>query len=195
MELKDSLKESFLIAQSTLEKFLAQDSELAKVAQISQDLAAAFSNGNKVLICGNGGSSCDAMHFAEELTGKFRQERRALPAISLTDTSHITCVGNDYGFEHIFSRGVEAFGVEGDYLIALSTSGNSPNIIRAVEAAKDKGVKTIALLGKTGGKLAACCDFEFIIPGATSDRIQELHMTILHIIIEGVERILFPENY
>lgn len=135
------------------------------------------------------------MHFAEEFTGRFRKERPALPAISLSDSSHITCVGNDYGFDYIFSKGVEAFGQEGDMFFGISTSGNSPNVIEAVKEAKKRGLKTVALLGKDGGKLKGMCDYEFIIPGETSDRIQEIHMMILHVIIEGVERILFPENY
>ena len=148
-----------------------------------------------MLICGNGGSNCDALHFAEEFTGRFRGNRRALPAISLSDSSHITCVGNDFGFDEIFARGVEAYGREGDLFVGLSTSGNSANVIRAVEEAKKLGMTTCVLLGKDGGTLKGMCDYEFIIPGKTSDRIQEIHMMILHIIIEGVERIMFPENY
>lgn len=149
----------------------------------------------KSLIAGNGGSNCDAMHFAEEFTGRFRKDRKALPSISISDSSHITCVGNDYGFDFIFAKGVEAFGQEGDFFFGISTSGNSKNIIEAVKSAKERNLKTVALLGKDGGKLKGACDYEFIIPGETSDRIQEVHMMILHIIIEGVERILFPENY
>ena len=118
-----------------------------------------------------------------------------MPAIAISDSSHITCVGNDYGFDYIFSKGVEAYGKEGDMFIGISTSGNSGNVIKAVEKAKELGMKTVALLGKDGGKLKGMCDYEFIIPGETSDRIQEIHMMILHIIIEGVERIMFPENY
>ena len=135
------------------------------------------------------------MHFAEEFTGRFRNDRKALPSISISDSSHITCVGNDYGFDFIFAKGVEAFGQEGDFFFGISTSGNSKNIIEAVKSAKERNLKTVALLGKDGGKLKKICDYEFIIPGETSDRIQEVHMMILHIIIEGVERILFPENY
>ena len=135
------------------------------------------------------------MHFAEEFTGRFRKDRKALPSLSISDSSHITCVGNDYGFDAIFSKGVEAFGQEGDFFLGLSTSGNSGNIIEAVKTAKERGMKTVALLGKDGGKLKGMCDYEFIIKANTSDRVQEVHMMILHIIIEGVERILFPENY
>lgn len=166
--------------------------ETEKVAKV---LAKVFNNGNKVLICGNGGSNCDALHFAEEFTGRFRGDRRALPAIAISESSHITCVGNDYGFDYVFSRGVEAYGKSGDMFIGISTSGNSGNVIKAVEAAKKIGMKTCVLLGKDGGKLKGMCDYEFIIPGKTSDRVQEIHMMILHIIIEGVERIMFPENY
>ncbi len=165
------------------------------IKQISNTIANAFKAGNKVLICGNGGSSTDAMHFAEELTGKFRKERRALPAIALTDPSHITCVANDYGFEEIFARGVEAYGKEGDVLIAISTSGNSQNVINAVKITSEKKMITFGLLGKDGGKLNGKCDFQIIAPGKTTDRIQEIHIAVLHIIIETIERFLFPENY
>ncbi|MCQ8211490.1 D-sedoheptulose 7-phosphate isomerase [Cetobacterium somerae] len=190
-----NLLDSYKITASLLEKFIKEEAEKQTTEKIAKDLATIFQNGNKVLICGNGGSNCDALHFAEEFTGRFRKDRKALPAISLSDSSHITCVGNDYGFDYIFSRGVEAYGKEGDMFIGISTSGNSANIIKAVEAAKNMGLKTVVLLGKDGGKLKGMCDYEFIIPGETSDRIQEIHMMILHIIIEGVEKIMFPENY
>ncbi|MGL5541951.1 MAG: D-sedoheptulose 7-phosphate isomerase, partial [Fusobacteriaceae bacterium] len=163
--------------------------------RVAKALAEVFNKGDKVLICGNGGSNCDAQHFAEEFTGRFRKERRPLPALAISDSSHITCVGNDYGFDYIFSKGVEAFGKPGDMFIGISTSGNSANVIKAVESAKKIGMKTVLLLGKDGGKLRGMCDYEFIVPGETSDRIQEIHMAILHIVIEGVERIMFPENY
>ena len=190
-----NLLDSYKITASLLENFIKEVAEKKETEKVAKDLANIFQLGNKVLICGNGGSNCDALHFAEEFTGRFRQDRRALPAISLSDSSHITCVGNDYGFDYIFSRGVEAYGKEGDMFIGISTSGNSPNVIKAVEAAKKMGLKTCVLLGKDGGKLKGMCDYEFIIPGNTSDRIQEIHMMILHIIIEGVEKIMFPENY
>lgn len=190
-----SLLDSYKITLSLLENFIKEENEKNETEKVAKDLASIFESGNKVLICGNGGSNCDALHFAEEFTGRFRQNRRALPAISLSDSSHITCVGNDYGFDYIFSRGVEAYGKDGDMFIGISTSGNSTNVIKAVEAAKKMGLKTCVLLGKDGGKLKGMCDYEFIIPGETSDRIQEIHMMILHIIIEGVEKIMFPENY
>ena len=190
-----ALIDSYKITFDLLKNFIEKEEKEKLTEKISKDLAEIFRKGNKVLIAGNGGSNCDALHFAEEFTGRFRGDRKALPAIAIGDSSHITCVGNDYGFDYIFSRGLEAYGKEGDMFIAISTSGNSSNIIKAVEVAKNLGIKTIGLLGKDGGKLKGVCDYEFIIPGNTSDRIQEIHMMILHIIIEGVERIMFPENY
>lgn len=190
-----NLINSYVTTYELLKDFIEIEKKENITEKIAVDLAGAFERGNKVLIAGNGGSNCDALHFAEEFTGRFRGNRRALPAISLSDSSHITCVGNDFGFDYIFSRGVEAYGKEGDFFIGLSTSGNSANVIKAVEAAKALGMKTVILLGKDGGKLKGMCDYEYIIPGATSDRIQEIHMMILHIIIEGVEKIMFPENY
>jgi D-sedoheptulose 7-phosphate isomerase len=193
--MKNILKESFATALKLLTETITDEKTLSKTADCAQLIADTFSVGNKVLSAGNGGSICDAMHFAEEFTGRFRANRRALPAIALADSSHMSCVANDFGFDEIFSRGIEAFGKENDLFLGLSTSGNSKNIIKAVEAAKRQGLKTILLLGKDGGKLKGVADIEFIIPGKTSDRIQEIHMTILHIMIEGTERILFPENY
>lgn len=190
-----NLLESYKIELALLENFIKEEEERRETEKVAKELADVFTKGNKVLICGNGGSNCDALHFAEEFTGRFRGDRKALPAIAISDSSHITCVGNDYGFDYIFSRGVEAYGKEGDMFFGISTSGNSSNVIKAVEAAKKLGMKTCVLLGKDGGKLKGMCDYEFIIPGKTSDRIQEIHMMILHIIIEGVERIMFPENY
>ncbi len=190
-----NLLDSYKITASLLENFIKEEAEKKETERVAKELANVFQLGNKVLICGNGGSNCDALHFAEEFTGRFRKDRKALPAISLSDSSHITCVGNDYGFDYIFSRGVEAYGKEGDMFIGISTSGNSTNVIKAVEVAKKMGLKTCVLLGKDGGKLKGMCDYEFIIPGNTSDRIQEIHMMILHVIIEGVEKIMFPENY
>ena len=193
--LKEDIRNSYLTAFETVKAFVENEENIEKTEKVSQELALAYKNGKKSLIAGNGGSNCDAMHFAEEFTGRFRKDRRALPSISISDSSHITCVGNDYGFDFVFAKGVEAFGQEGDFFFGISTSGNSKNIIEAVKMAKEKKLKTVALLGKDGGKLKGVCDYEFIIPGETSDRIQEVHMMILHIIIEGVERTLFPENY
>lgn len=158
-------------------------------------IASCFSNGGKVLIAGNGGSLCDASHFAEELTGFFREKRAALPALVLGEPGHLTCVGNDIGFKYVFSRALEAFGKKGDLFIGLSTSGNSENIVLAFERAKALGLKTIAFLGKGGGKLKGHADLELIIEGfATSDRIQEAHMIAIHIMIELIEDYLFNQT-
>lgn len=190
-----AIGQAYADALQTLGDFCRDPENTEKTVKLAEQFATAFRSGKKLLICGNGGSACDAMHFAEEFTGRYRKDRRALPVISLTDASHITCVGNDFGFNEIFARGVQAYGNQGDWLIAISTSGNSQNILRAVEVAKAQNMSTLALLGKDGGQLKHQCDAEFIIPAATSDRIQEVHMTILHILIEGVERQLFPEHY
>ncbi|MBA3720819.1 MAG: SIS domain-containing protein [Parachlamydiaceae bacterium] len=162
------------------------------IEDVGEALANCFRNGNKVLLAGNGGSLCDASHFAEELTGFFRKKRQALPAIALNDPGHITCTGNDLGFDWIFSRGIEALGKPGDIFIGLTTSGNSANIINAFEEAKKRNLLTVAFLGKGGGQLKGIADFELIIDGfATSDRIQEAHMTAIHVIIELMESHLF----
>ena len=166
--LKEDIRNSYLTAFETVKAFVENEENIEKTEKISQELALAYKNGKKSLIAGNGGSNCDAMHFAEEFTGRFRKDRRALPSISISDSSHITCVGNDYGFDFIFAKGVEAFGQEGDFFFGISTSGNSKNIIEAVKMAKEKKLKTVALLGKDGGKLKGVCDYEFIIPGETS---------------------------
>lgn len=155
-------------------------------------LAETFRAGGKVLIAGNGGSLCDAAHFAEELTGRFRINRPALPAIVLAEPGHITCVGNDFGFDEIYRRGIEAFGRPGDVFFALTTSGRSPNIIAAVREAKSRGMKVVCLIGKGGGDLLNVGDLQLVVPEATTtDRIQEVHMACLHIVIEGVEALLF----
>ncbi|MCK5050671.1 MAG: D-sedoheptulose 7-phosphate isomerase [Candidatus Cloacimonetes bacterium] len=193
--MKNNIEISLKESADNFAKFTLDKSNIDIIEQVSKVIASAFENENKVLICGNGGSSTDAMHFAEELTGKFRKERRALPAIALTDPSHITCVANDYGYEEIFARAVDAFGKEGDVLIAISTSGNSQNIINAAIRASNKKMITFGLLGKDGGKLNDKCDLQLIAPGKTTDRIQEIHIAVLHIIIETIERILFPDNY
>ena len=189
--IESGLEENLRLVQH----FLKEAGGKSTLAELSERIAQSFREGQKVLICGNGGSACDAMHFAEEFTGRFRQARKALPVISLTDTGHLTCVANDMGFEEVFARGVEAFGKEGDWLILLSTSGNSPNVIRAWEAAQSRKMNTLSLLGKNGGKLAGKAHYEIVIPGKTADRIQEVHMLLLHLLIEMVERQLFPENY
>lgn len=170
-----------------------QSSEgLEFIESVARAIATCYQKGGKLLIAGNGGSLCDAMHFAEELTGYFRQERPALPAIALADPGHLTCVGNDVGFDQVFARGVEAHGTPEDIFIALTTSGNSENLVRAVEMAKKKELSVVTFLGKTGGALKGMGDLEWIVSGfETSDRIQEAHMAAIHIIIEMVEQELF----
>jgi D-sedoheptulose 7-phosphate isomerase len=188
--LETLLKKSVGDAQEAI-SFLSSEAALSFMKDVALLLASTFQSGHKVLIAGNGGSLCDAAHFAEELTGCFRERRRALPAIVLSEPGHLTCVGNDFGFDQVFARGVEAFGTEGDLFIALTTSGNSKNILLAVEEAKKRGMKVVAFLGKGGGALLGKCDHELIVPKATtSDRIQEVHMAALHIIIEGVESVI-----
>ena len=178
------------VAVAALE--LQKEESLKFIENAAYLIADAFAHGKKILIAGNGGSLCDAMHFAEELTGFYREKRKALPAIALSDPGHMSCVGNDVGFEYVFSRGVEALGQKDDILVVLTTSGNSINLVNAVQAAKEKNMKTIAFLGKSGGKIKGMSDLEWIIQGfKTSDRIQEVHMAAIHIIIEIVEKMIF----
>ncbi|ROQ29964.1 D-sedoheptulose 7-phosphate isomerase [Gallaecimonas pentaromativorans] len=191
MELQDIVKAQLSEAADVLARFSQDSTQLAAVSQAAQLLAEQFKSGGKVLACGNGGSHCDAMHFAEELTGRFRENRAGLPAIAISDPSHLSCVGNDYGFDYVFSRYVEAVGQKGDVLFGLSTSGNSANIIKAVEAAKAKGMKVILLTGKDGGKLAGMADVEVRVPHfGYADRIQEIHIKVIHSIILMVEKLM-----
>lgn len=165
------------------------------INRVSAIISDTFDRGGRILTCGNGGSMCDAMHFAEELSGRFRQDRRALAAQAIADPAHLTCVANDWSFDHVFARGVEAFGRRDDVLIAFSTSGNSPNIIAAAKAAAANGLRTVGMLGRDGGIVCELCEIALVVPARTSDRIQEAHIKIVHILIELVERRLFPENY
>lgn len=185
-----SVRSSLRQAHDVLGTLLADAALVARVDAAGRALAGCLDRGCKVLLCGNGGSLCDAAHFAEELTGRFRADRRPLAAIACADPGHITCTANDYGFEQVFSRWVEALAKPGDVLVLLSTSGNSANIIRAAETARALGLETVALLGKGGGRLAGRCTHEISVPGDTSDRIQELHMLILHAWVELVESAL-----
>ncbi|MCH9632668.1 MAG: Phosphoheptose isomerase [Chlamydiae bacterium] len=173
-------------------KQLKNEKSLLFIEQCAVQIADCYKSGGKLIIAGNGGSLCDAGHFAEELTGQFRQPRAALPAIALNDPGFLTCTANDFGFDTVFSRGVAAFGQPRDIFIGLTTSGNSTNLIKAFEVAKQKKLYTIAFLGKGGGKLKGVGDLELVIDGfKTSDRIQEAHMSAIHIIIEMVEKKLF----
>lgn len=189
------IKHALNLAAETLDKFLQQEQNIELISNAINTFTTSLKSGGRIISCGNGGSNCDSMHFAEELTGRFRKDRPALSAMAVSDSSHITCVGNDYGFDHIFSRNVDAWGRTGDTLLAISTSGNSPNIIKAAEVAKQKGIKIVGLLGKDGGSLKEIVDIPIIVESKTSDRIQEVHIKLIHIFIEGIERELYPELY
>ncbi|MCB9072532.1 MAG: D-sedoheptulose 7-phosphate isomerase [Bdellovibrionaceae bacterium] len=191
----DVWKTSLNDAQTVLQQFTNSPQTWDLLAKFSKTLVDCYKKNGKVLICGNGGSHCDALHFAEELTGRYRKDRKPLGALALGEASHVTCVSNDYGFQYIFSRQVEGLGRSGDVLIGLSTSGNSANVIEAFKTATSMGIPTIALLGKGGGELLKMADLAIVVPGVTSDRIQELHMFLLHTVIETIERDIFPENY
>jgi D-sedoheptulose 7-phosphate isomerase len=192
----DAIRASFDGALATLRAFLDSPDGLPSVERFADAAAETLRSGGLLMACGNGGSMCDAMHFAEEWTGRFRSDRRALPAIAFSDPSQLTCIANDFGFEELFARQVEAHGKAGDLLVAISTSGNSPNVLRACRVARERGVRTVGLLGKGGGELASAVDVPVLVPLATtSDRIQEVHIKVLHIAIEAVEREMFPQNY
>jgi len=187
--MKELIIQELQESQKTLDDFLSDESAILKIEEAAILMADAISNGNKILSCGNGGSHCDAMHFAEELTGRYRENRKALPAIAISDPSHISCVANDFGYEFIFSRYIEGLGNEGDVLLGLSTSGNSKNIIRAFEAAKKKGMNTVALTGKDGGELGPMADIEIRVPHfGYADRIQEIHIKVIHIFMLLIEK-------
>ncbi|MDC7707669.1 SIS domain-containing protein [Vogesella indigofera] len=183
-------------ARNALDALLANPAALAAIGDAGDALVSAFRQGKRVFSCGNGGSMCDAMHFAEELSGRYRLNRKALPAASISDPSHISCVGNDYGYEAIFSRYLEAHAGQGDVLLAISTSGSSKNILAAVNAARALGVTVVALTGRPGSVIGELADIDVCTPGGQyADRVQELHIKVIHILIESVERALFPENY
>jgi len=172
-----------------LQKFLGNSQNIEKIESAAKLMADSIKTGGKIISCGNGGSHCDAMHFAEELTGRYRDNRRALPAICVSDASHISCVANDYGFEFIFSRYIEALGNKGDVFLGISTSGNSANVIRAAQIAKEKGMKTVILSGKDGGKLTTYADVEIrVAHQGFADRIQEIHIKVIHILILLIEK-------
>ena len=188
MERAQHIRQHFEEAQQVLHDFLADGAHLDALEQAGILMAEAISGGGKIISCGNGGSMCDAMHFAEELTGRYRGDRKALPAVSISDPSHLTCVGNDYGFDAVFSRYVEAMGQSGDVLLAISTSGNSPNVVKAAESARQKGMSVVGLTGKNGGALARLCHAEIRVPWhGHADRIQEVHIKCIHALIDHIE--------
>lgn len=181
------IADHFSEAQEILQKFNIPENHI-KIENAGMAMVNSIKNGCKIISCGNGGSMCDAMHFAEELTGRYRDNRAAIPAISISDPSHISCVGNDYGFDFIFSRYIEAVGNQGDVLLAISTSGNSKNVINAIEVAKTKKMTVVALTGKDGGTIADLCDIEIRAPHSLyADRAQEIHIKVIHTLIDFIE--------
>lgn len=185
----------FKDAQETLNAFLSDTQNFEKIESAIDKIVESFQKNGKIIACGNGGSHCDAMHFAEELTGRYRNNRKALPALAISDSSHITCVGNDYGYDFIFSRFIEAHGKAGDVLLGISTSGNSPNVINALQKARELGMFTIALTGKDGGKIKDLCDIEIRAPKSEyADRAQEIHIKVIHALIDGIENRLGFSN-
>lgn len=191
----EHIEQSFREAQAVLAQFIEDTEQFARISDFAALLTETFRSGGKVLSCGNGGSMSDAMHFAEEWSGRYRKDRVPLPAIALSDPGHMSCVANDFGFSEVFARQAQALGREGDVLFLLSTSGNSSNLLRAAEEGRTRGMKVVSLLGRGGGKLAPLSDLAIVVPGATADRIQELHIKIIHTVIEAVEREMFPELY
>ncbi|GAB3240861.1 D-sedoheptulose 7-phosphate isomerase [Hymenobacter seoulensis] len=191
LSLTDQIQAELTEAQAVLNRFLQNPANLEAIAQAARLMADSLNQGGKILTCGNGGSLCDAQHFAEELTGRYRENRRALAALALTEASHMSCVANDFGYDHVFARFVEGLGRPGDVLLAISTSGNSPNILLAAEAAKTAGMKVVSLTGKDGGKLACLSDVEIRAPhSGYADRIQEIHIKAIHIMIMLIEQLV-----
>ena len=188
MDLSAVIREEFVESRQTLENFLSDNQALKQIASAGQILADCIKNGGKIISCGNGGSHCDAMHFAEELTGRYRENRRSLPAIAISDPSHISCVANDFGYEYVFSRFVEGLGKAEDVLLGISTSGNSINVVNAVKSANAIGMKSVVLTGNDGGLLADLANLEIRVPyNGHADRIQEVHIKIIHALILSIE--------
>jgi len=182
------IKQQFEEAHNLLGRFMADENNFQRIKEAGDIMTASINGGNTIFSCGNGGSMSDAMHFAEELSGRFRDDRPALPAIAIADPTHITCVANDYGFNQVFARYLQGLGKPGDTLLAISTSGNSPNILEAVKIARQKSMKIVALTGKNGGELKTLADVEIRVPHeGYSDRIQEIHIKIIHTLITYIE--------
>lgn len=187
--MENSILKHFQEAQQVLSDFLSDNNNLLSIERAGKLMVEAVGRGAKIISCGNGGSMCDAMHFAEELTGRYRDNRPSIGAISISDPSHISCVGNDYGYQFVFSRFVEGMGRPGDVLLAISTSGNSANVLEAAKTAKEKGILVVGLTGKDGGKLAPLCDVEVRVPwNGYADRVQEIHIKVIHSLIDYIER-------
>jgi D-sedoheptulose 7-phosphate isomerase len=190
MNYSNEILASLQEAEIVLHNFLSNEKNLGAIQQAANVMVHALSNNHKIISCGNGGSHCDAMHFAEELTGRYRENRKALAAIAISDPSHLSCVSNDFGYDFVFSRFIEGLGQPGDVLLGISTSGNSKNILLAVEAAKQKGMEVVLLTGKDGGKLAQCEGITEIRVDhfGYADRIQEIHIKVIHILIQQIEK-------
>ena len=190
------IRQAFEEAAQVLRAFLDDAPCQAAIERFAEVAEGTFRAGGTIYSCGNGGSMCDAMHFAEEWTGRFRRDRAALPALAFSDPSHMTCIANDFGYEQVFARMVDAYGKPGDTLLAISTSGKSPNMLEACRMATRRGVNVVGLLGRGGGPMKELCDVAIVVPLATtSDRIQEVHIKVIHAVIEAVERKMFPANY
>ncbi len=184
----NSIQKHFEEAQKVLASFIADENNIQQIEKAATLMVNSIKQGNKIISCGNGGSMCDAMHFAEELTGRYKNDRKAIPALSISDPSHMSCVGNDYGYDFVFSRYLEALGNSGDVLLAISTSGNSKNVLNAIHTAKEKGMKVIGLTGKTGGAIAELCDVEIRAPYSEyADRAQEIHIKVIRSLIDFIE--------
>ena len=182
----------FREAEQLLNQFISDEQNFAKIEQAGEIMGDSLSKKGKIISCGNGGSMCDAMHFSEELTGRYKNDRPSLAAIAISDPSYLTCTANDYGYDQVFSRFVEGFGQGGDVLLAISTSGNSGNVIKAAQMAKEQGMKVIGLTGKGGGKLAELCDIEIRAPHSEhADRAQEIHIKVIHSLIDYIEQKIF----
>ena len=190
------VRAALLEAQDALAQLLSDEAMLERINAVGDLMADAIKAGGRIYSCGNGGSLCDAMHFAEEMTGRYRKDRPAYAATAIADASHLACVANDYGYEFVFSRYVEGVARTGDVLLGISTSGTSRNVLRAVEAARAKGVKVVSLTGRADSPIAKLSDIAVVTPGGRyADRVQELHIKCIHIFIELIERRLNPENY
>ena len=195
MDISQVWSSNFKEARDLVDKCLVDPNFLADLESFSSYLIDAYRSDRNLFACGNGGSHCDALHMCEEFTGRYRKDRPPLGALALGEASHLTCVSNDYGFDQVFSRQLEGLAKPGDILVAITTSGNSQNVLEAVQVAKNKGLKTIALTGKSGGKIKEMVDLALVVPSEVTDRIQEMHIKIIHTVIQSVERELFPENY
>jgi D-sedoheptulose 7-phosphate isomerase len=183
-----AIEKHFIEAEKILREFIQSDA-IQKIEAAGKLMVSSLNKGGRIFSCGNGGSMCDAMHFAEELTGRYRENRKAIPALAISDPGYLSCVSNDYGYSHVFSRFIDGMGNKGDVLLAISTSGNSENVINGILAAKENGIKVIGLTGKDGGKMASLCDVEIRAPKSDyADRAQEIHIKVIHSLIDYIER-------